>query len=607
MYLIQFYITILNLNINYLFIYLYMQENSFEIFTKRNEKEIVEMQKFFEENLEPNFMPDKIELLDFAFLGNLKNLKYFYIFKKLKELNIIFCELITEGLDIITQSLSILRLVSCNINEITKDFTKLKNLEILSLGENSIKEIKNLNSCVRIKKLYLYSNQISKIEFLQDCVLLEELDLSDNLITKVENLDSLNYLKVLNLGANKIETFHNVTHIKYIYSLREFRLCDEIFGDNPICQLEEYEYNIFKLNPNIEILDYKKLNKSVALVNGAVVFDKFINKTIKYNTSVKDELSDVNQELVIINQFQKDIDNLYKEKIATNVNLYENTDKVNIPKIYMNIEKGLEKYKSCISKDEKINIEDLSSQVNEYFESENKLFELYFEFYIHINNVLYTGESLKGLSYNLQIMDFEHIYDFYKKFFPEKFAENTKMLPLIILKFNPKSSYEEETNIITESFIDFNNYSYFLIEDIINHNFEYILQTIVNNKKFLGQQKNKFFNLAEIQQKHEKIAVLIYNNDSGNIEMKYLIYLFSISNASKFFVIQDNAKINKPTELFNLSDNENRNKTDDLESLISDIRELETLDEKIFKKEQQISILLKENNDLINDLLLNIN
>jgi Leucine-rich repeat (LRR) protein len=576
-----------------------MEENDYDMVTKRNEKEIIEMQKFFEENIDPNFNPEKIKNLDFAFLNSLKSLNYFHIFKNLKELNIISCELTTDGIEMLTPNVTILRLVSCGIVEISKNFSKLRNLEILSLGENSITEIKNLSCCVRLRKLYLYSNKISKIEFLQDCVLLEELDLSDNQIVKIENLDSLNYLRLINLGANKIEIYNSITHIKYIYSLRELRFYDENYGGNPICQLDEYEYNVFKLNPNIEILDFKKFNKMAQVENGASIFDKFLNKSVKVDCKLKEEKSTVYQELLLLTQFEHEIDNIYKEKVATKVNLYENNDKVNVPKIYMQIERNLEKYKKYLNNSD-CNLKDLSTQVSDSFVKQNNLFEIYFDFLIYINNTLYNGDIVD--SYTLQIMDFEHICDFYKKFFPENFAEKTGTLPLIILKFNPKG-YREESTVITESFIDFNNYSYFVIDDIIKDNFEYILQTVIHDYNRLVGQRNKFFSVIELP-KRDMFALLVYRVKDDQIEIKYLIYLFNVTVVSKHCLLQDDIRIEKPTQLVGLINNTDG--LEELEIVVNDIEDMETLDEKILKKEKLISMSQKENNDIINEILLKL-
>jgi Leucine-rich repeat (LRR) protein len=49
-----------------------------------------------------------------------------------------------RGLDSLSYTLETLRIVNCNLETIDKQITKLRRLQVLSLSENKIKEIKNL-------------------------------------------------------------------------------------------------------------------------------------------------------------------------------------------------------------------------------------------------------------------------------------------------------------------------------------------------------------------------------------------------------------------------------------------------------------------------------
>lgn len=75
----------------------------------------------------------------------IKTLSNFHIFLFLKELSLVNCQIIDlRGLDSLGSTLETLRIVSCNIESIDKQITKLRRLKVLSLAENNIKEIKNL-------------------------------------------------------------------------------------------------------------------------------------------------------------------------------------------------------------------------------------------------------------------------------------------------------------------------------------------------------------------------------------------------------------------------------------------------------------------------------
>jgi len=88
---------------------------------------------------------DTIEEIEFAFV-KLTRLKNICVFTNLKELTIINCPLNSlNGIENISNSLETLFVIGCELNSIEKSITKLKNLKVLSLGENKIKEIRNLH------------------------------------------------------------------------------------------------------------------------------------------------------------------------------------------------------------------------------------------------------------------------------------------------------------------------------------------------------------------------------------------------------------------------------------------------------------------------------
>ena len=88
---------------------------------------------------------ESLEEIEFAFI-KLTRLKNIYVFTNLRELTIISCPILSiSGLEYINNSLEVLYIILCDLTTIEKTFTKLTNLKVLSLGENKIKEIRNLH------------------------------------------------------------------------------------------------------------------------------------------------------------------------------------------------------------------------------------------------------------------------------------------------------------------------------------------------------------------------------------------------------------------------------------------------------------------------------
>jgi hypothetical protein len=530
------------------------------------ENELLKAYKTLEDNIDPIiFNTEKLETIELAFVTNLKSLKYFEIFKKLKEINIIACEISLDGLDNLPETLSVLRLVNCGISEINKNFCKLINLETLSLGENYISEIKNINNCVRLKSLQLYSNKISKIEFLQDCLLLEELNLADNQITKIENLDSLSYLKDLNLAANRIESLNNVSHIKYLHGLRILKLNDENFGDNNVCELTDYEYVILKLNPRLEILDFKNIK------NDPITFDyfsRFNEKSSNLDKKIHQSNYLLNQELKFCNNFELNTQSYSGDEIQT---------PIDVERLYLLFQKEAEDYK--IDQD---NVTEHIDLFEESFKKDNTLLEMYLDFMIYINKSLYQKKLPND--HKIQILDLEYINQFYEKYFPNNFVDITNSFPLIVLRFNP---VEDNFN---DSYITFSNYSYIIIDDIIKDNVEFILEGLINNyNRLIAHKSNKMRNILDHNITLDKFALLVYSVKDNNIEIKYLIYLFSIDKAAAILT----------SDCYNLGHVKRTYPNDEIVNIYVD---LISIDEKIRENEYEIEELIESNNIMLKNI-----
>jgi hypothetical protein len=73
------------------------------------------------------------------------SLSNFHLFMYLKELSLVSCQIREmNGLESLGNTLETLRIVNCELELIDRHISKLRRLKILSLAENRIKEIRNL-------------------------------------------------------------------------------------------------------------------------------------------------------------------------------------------------------------------------------------------------------------------------------------------------------------------------------------------------------------------------------------------------------------------------------------------------------------------------------
>eukprot|EP01062_Namystynia_karyoxenos_P058429 TRINITY_DN4997_c0_g3_i1.p1 TRINITY_DN4997_c0_g3~~TRINITY_DN4997_c0_g3_i1.p1 ORF type:complete len:1660 (+),score=672.78 TRINITY_DN4997_c0_g3_i1:84-4982(+) len=183
---------------------------------------------------------------------------------------------------------------------------QLQCLEYLWLNENNIPKIEGLQGCTNLRELYLYSNRISRIEGLDSLARLEVLWLHDNNISEIEGLDRLYNLRVLwlarnritsvghrldananlhelNVAANYIGSFREIPYLDRLANLRLLYFSDPHFGDNPVCQLCNYQtYTLYHLN-KIKVLDYQSVSEESRHLAEAT----FVKKKMYYNMRIK--------------------------------------------------------------------------------------------------------------------------------------------------------------------------------------------------------------------------------------------------------------------------------------------------------------------------------
>ncbi|KAB2034986.1 hypothetical protein ES319_D04G121200v1 [Gossypium barbadense] len=157
------------------------------------------------------------------------------IFKKLLVFDVSFNEITSlQGLS--KASSTIKELYSKNEVTNMEEIDHLHELQILELGSNRLRVMKNLQNFTKlqelcIKKISLQSNRLTSMIGLEECNALEEIYLSHNGIAKMEGLSKLVNLRVLDVSSNKLTSVDDIQNLT--------RLEDLWLNDNRIESLED--------------------------------------------------------------------------------------------------------------------------------------------------------------------------------------------------------------------------------------------------------------------------------------------------------------------------------------------------------------------------------
>ncbi|CAJ1025566.1 Leucine rich repeat/Leucine-rich repeat, putative [Leishmania lindenbergi] len=155
----------------------------------------------------------------------------------------------------------------------------LAHVEELWLSDNNICVIEGLDTMTRLRRLYLQGNRIGSLNGLPPLRHLRELWLSRNRLSALTHLTSLRKLRSLYVSANPLESLENafskdmshlhevnlsgchlssiteVRHLQQLSCLRSLWLLDPLFGDNPICHLNNYATLIISMLGSLDSLD----------------------------------------------------------------------------------------------------------------------------------------------------------------------------------------------------------------------------------------------------------------------------------------------------------------------------------------------------------------
>ena len=182
----------------------------------------------------------------------------------------------------------------------------LVNLEKLWICETNLSRIQGLDSCVKLKQLHLYSNRIKVLENLDNLHLLERLWIMDNQLTRLENLEHLVNLQSLhvarkniraignvldncmslvdlNVSGNRLWSFKDLLNLTRASSLRRLAFSDCDYGDNPVCELCNYQTYVYFHLPQLQYLDTLPIPEEGKVLAEAT----YMKKKMYYNMRIK--------------------------------------------------------------------------------------------------------------------------------------------------------------------------------------------------------------------------------------------------------------------------------------------------------------------------------
>lgn len=132
----------------------------------------------------------------------------------------------------------------------------MKSLTKLSLSQNYIEQIENLQDLVHLRELDLSFNKIAKIENLNNLVNLEIVSFFDNRINKLENMDMLKKLTIFSIGRNCIDNREEIIYLRRFKELKSVNL-----AGNPCAENEDFRIYVAVMLPNVRYYEYRLLTE----------------------------------------------------------------------------------------------------------------------------------------------------------------------------------------------------------------------------------------------------------------------------------------------------------------------------------------------------------
>ncbi|XP_030880362.1 leucine-rich repeat-containing protein 9 [Leptonychotes weddellii] len=184
------------------------------------------------------------------------------------------------------------------------------NLTSLTIVAQDIKEISGLETCLRLKELWIAECCIEGLQTLKN---LNDLNLAGNLISSIGRcLDPNEQLERLNLSGNQICSFKDLTNLTRLRHLKDLCLNDPQYKTNPVCLLCNYSTHVLYHLPSLQRLDtfdvsakqIKELADTTAM-----------KKIMYYNMRIKTVQRHLNEDLEKLNDQKCKLQKLPEERI----------------------------------------------------------------------------------------------------------------------------------------------------------------------------------------------------------------------------------------------------------------------------------------------------
>ena len=136
----------------------------------------------------------------------------------------------------------------------------------------------------RLETLWLCDNKIDRLEGLDKLINLKQFWIAANQIDSLRvSLDKLKSLQDLNISGNKICSFKEALNLNRLPGLRILAFYDPHFGENPICNLCNYQTYVLYHLRNINKLDTLVISDDAKSFAEAT----FMKKKMYYNMRIK--------------------------------------------------------------------------------------------------------------------------------------------------------------------------------------------------------------------------------------------------------------------------------------------------------------------------------
>jgi hypothetical protein len=128
----------------------------------------------------------------------------------------------------------------------------------LNLKDKSINKLNSVIKCKNLVFLNLSNNKISNISGIDGLKELVYLNMSFNQLWSIDGIEFLIKLKHLKLAGNKIDNSKNFIKFKSLTNLTKLYFQEVSHNDataNPICKIQDYRNEMFKIFVNLKALD----------------------------------------------------------------------------------------------------------------------------------------------------------------------------------------------------------------------------------------------------------------------------------------------------------------------------------------------------------------